>query len=539
VRSADGDLEESVNKLIVVATAGVLLAGAAGTASAAGPAWCKDASFGSDDYDLKDLSSKDPRQVIITFAKATCAPTPEAETGSAEIGRARQAWSKKLNMTEADWADAVAYAKSDYRSERFEYSTKDLAAFTPIDQFKAFLDGFSRTGGNAAFDDPFYIADAFDSRLSEVGRYGFIMECLELGGRSVTSIPSVTWALCQVDIDRFDAVKFSDQLRTDTAHGGELRMALRLRLLELPARLKEHAAEIQKLFAKDPAYKKVFEVVAKARTEWLAGAGADGKLGDLALAMDTGALFQSRRAFEGCESKTSAALAAEIAKLPAKTFAGMKDIRMDPYAGFAAAAGPVLMRIPAVSLASMPYILCHAKSGTADFLAAYLQDTPGYRGPRTAAITKVMAEKIELDDLNARIEYPPFSSRPYWRSHGTIGSAGGVVATAKVTEDVLTVELEKTLVKRMECIKSHRTNRISRILPNGDIEYEKICDQSGLVTHDTTWGAFKIRKDHAPLLKKGVMFSSVGGQDKGADVIAIWPNKNADVPSQVLGAVVK
>ena len=529
-----------MNKIVAITVGALAIAGAAGPAAAGVPAWCKDASFGSDRYDLKDLSAKDPRDVIIAFAKASCAPTPEAEAGRAEIEKARQAWSKKLTMTEDDWADAVAYAKSDYRSERFEFSTKDIAAFTPIDQFKALTDGFPRPGGNLPFDDPFYIADALDNHLSEVGRYAFIEACLKLGARSVTSIPSVTWAVCQGDIERFDPAKFSDQVRSDTAHGGEFRMSMRLRLLDLPAQLKEHAAEVQKLFAKDEAYKKIFDVVAKARTEWAAGTGANTKLVELAQTLDTAALSQSRKAFDGCEDKTAAALAAEIAKIPAKTFAGMKDIRDDPYKGFAAGAGPVLVKIPAVSLAAMPYILCRPKSGTADFLAAYVQDTPGYRGPRTAAISKVMAEKIVLDDMNARVEYPPFGSRPYTRSHGTIGSAGGVIATARTTGEVVTVDLEKLLIKRMECTQSHQTKRISRITADGKVEYEEICDKSGMVTHDATWGAFKIKKSYAALLKKGVMFSSVHGQgDEGADVVAIWPNKAAELPTLVLGAAVK
>jgi len=528
-----------VNRHLGLAIGALAFVAATEPAVAGVPAWCKGASFGSAGYDLKDLSATDPREVVIAFAKATCTPTPEAEAGRAEIEKARQAWTKKLRMTEDDWADAVVYANSDYRSEKLEFSTKDLAAFTPLDQYKALTDGFPRPGGNPPFREPFYLADAFEGRLSEVGRFAFIMECLSLGSQSVSSIPSVTWALCQVDIDRFDPVKFSEQVRSDTAHAGALRMSMRLRALELPAKLKEHAAEVQKLFAKDEAYKKVFDVVVKARTEWASEVGSNTKLIDLALAMDSGALSQSRKAFDGCEDKTATALTAEISKVPAKSFAGMKDVRMDPYAGFAAGAGPMLMKIPAVSLASMPYILCHSKSAIADFLAAYLQDTPGYRGPRTAAITKVMAEKIALDDMNAKIEYPPFGSRPYARSHGSIGSAGGVVATAKVVDDVVNVDLEKTLIKRMECIKSHSTNRISRILPDGKIEYESICDQSGLVTHDTTWGTFKIRKDYAPLLKKGVMFSSVGTNDKGSEVVALWASKSAELPSMVLGAAVK
>jgi hypothetical protein len=527
----------SVPALVAAAVGALVLAPQ--SAAAGVPAWCKDAAFGSEGYDLRDLSGRDPSDVIITFAKASCAPTPEARAGAAEIEKARQAWSKKLHMIDADWADAVAYAKVDGRADKLTYSTKDLAAFTPLDQYKALTDGFDRSGGNGPFTEPFYIADALESRLSEAGRYGFIEECLKLGDRSVTSIPSVTWALCQVDIERFDPVKLSEQLRGDTAHGGELRMAMRLRVLDLPARLKEQAAKVQQLLAKDEAYKKVFAVVAKARTEWAAGLGADTKLLALALALDGATFSQSRKAFEGCEDKTTAALTAEISKVPARTFAGMKDIRDDPYKGFAAGAGPALVKIPAVALAAVPFILCHVKSGTAEMLAAYLQETPGYRGPRTAAIAKVMLEKIALDDLNERIEYPPFDARPYTRSHGTIGSAGGVIAKVQATGDVITVDLEKLLIKRVECIQSHTTKRISRITADGKVEYEEICDKTGVVTHDGTWGAFKIKKAFAPLLKKGVMFSSIGGQDTGADIIAIWPNKKAELPSLVLGAAVK
>ena len=64
-----------MNKLVAFSVAALALAGSARAALAGAPAWCKDASFGSDRYDLKDLSAKDPRDVIITFAKATCAPT--------------------------------------------------------------------------------------------------------------------------------------------------------------------------------------------------------------------------------------------------------------------------------------------------------------------------------------------------------------------------------------------------------------------------------------------------------------------------------
>ncbi len=102
-----------MNKLVMVTVGALAVVGRVTAAQAGAPAWCKGASFDPARYDLKDLSAKDPRDVVIAFAKATCAPTPEAEAGRAEIDKARQAWSKRLSMTEDDWADAVAYAKSD------------------------------------------------------------------------------------------------------------------------------------------------------------------------------------------------------------------------------------------------------------------------------------------------------------------------------------------------------------------------------------------------------------------------------------------
>ena len=79
-----------------------------------------------------------------------------------------------------------------------------------------------------------------------------------------------------------------------------------------------------------------------------------------------------------------------------------------------------------------------------------------------------------------------------------------------------------------------------RILSDGRLEYESICLKSAVVTYDTTWTDFKINPAHVPLLKPGVKFSSVQLYNwPYADVVAIWPDKNATAPTLVLGAKLK
>jgi hypothetical protein len=101
------------------------------------------------------------------------------------------------------------------------------------------------------------------------------------------------------------------------------------------------------------------------------------------------------------------------------------------------------------------------------------------------------------------------------------------------------VTLERFIVKRKECVESHRGKRISRINPDGTIDYELICDKMGIVEYDQTWADFKIKAVYAPLLKKGVKFSAVNANDGAADLLVTWPNKKTDVPSWLLGAKVK
>ncbi|HEY0481248.1 MAG TPA: hypothetical protein VGD37_27220 [Kofleriaceae bacterium] len=290
------------------------------------------------------------------------------------------------------------------------------------------------------------------------------------------------------------------------------------------AKLDANSSDLRSVSSRDPG-QAISEVALKARAEWAGGVGGNTQLLQLVEANDSGALFHSRKLAEGCEARTAEALATAVSGIPAKAFTAMHDVRDDPYAGFAAAAGPLLANTPAVNLAATAFVECNRGTATADFLGEYLQRVPGVRGPRNAALGAVMGETFKFDDPDAKkLQYPPFDSRPYKRSGGAISSAGGVVKSVKPEGDALAVTLEKTSIMQEDCVQSHRTHRITRLKPDGTLEYESICDKTATVKHDTTWSNFKVNPAHARWLKPGVQFSSVQGSKFG-DVVAIWPNR--------------
>jgi hypothetical protein len=349
----------------------------------------------------------------------------------------------------------------------------------------------------------------------------------------------VKWAVCQYDVDKFDLAKFYQQLSSDTAHDGVVKMTLRFQGSEIPEHIKAYNERKAKQLKKDETYKKVFDVGAKAREGWTKGVGTNTKLLALVEDMDGAAMFRSRKLFEGCEEKTAEALATAVSTIPAKAFAGWHDDREMRKPGFAESAGPMLVNTPVVNLAAIAFAECQPETATGDYLASYLQDVPGHRGPRSASLGAIMGETFKFDDMDAgKLDYPKYGSRPYSRSGGAIMSAGGIVKSTKADKDTLTVSLEKTFVMQEDCVQSHSTNRLARINPDGRLEYESICDKTAMVKHDTTWMDFKVRTVFQKILKPGVTFSSLNHNNKPGDVIAIW-QKGAKTPSMVLGGTIK
>jgi hypothetical protein len=317
-------------------------------------------------------------------------------------------------------------------------------------------------------------------------------------------------------------------------------MLLRLEAFDLKQRLKAHADAVATARRDEPAYQRMFEVAARAREEWKALAAGQPELLALVGKVEAAHFSRSRSQREGCEATTAAALAKAVGALPAKTFAGMLDKRFDPTAGVAAAAGPTLVADPAVNLAATAFALCN-NDGTARFLATALETTPGNRGPRTLAFTRLLAEKLQLDDVDARISWPS-TDRPYRGGGSGMISAGGVIASTTVDGELVIVKFARMPVKRQECVESHTTSQIYKIHSDGRVEYEQVCDRMDTVIHDDQWMDFSVAKKYLPLLKKGVRISVIEppqGSDTGKEVIVTWPNGKADVPGWMLGATLR
>jgi hypothetical protein len=275
----------------------------------------------------------------------------------------------------------------------------------------------------------------------------------------------------------------------------------------------------------------------------------------LATALDSATFFQSASRLDGCEARTGEALRAAIGKLPAKAFAKMNDERNDPFKGFAATAGRVLGANPDVQLAAIPYIECQPTTGLAVFLSDAVSKFPGQRGPRSAALDKLMATPVQLAGT-AKLGYPSIRTRPYFLSHGSISSFGGVIKSVKPNGDSVTVEFEHTSFKQLDCISEHNTNRIDRILSNGEILYELICDRTAMVVHNNTVPPTEVDAKFAQLLKPGTRISLTNDAGHGGapaasgalpkrthraghavtELLAVWPNKTATGPTIVLGA---
>jgi len=520
-------------------TLAVIVAMLASHAAEAAPAWCKAADPSSPywpAFDAKELAATDPEKVVVALMAATCAPNDEATAHAAEIEKNRQAWGKRLGMSDADWGDVVAYASlMPYDRAKLDYSTKQLAQFTPLDQWLAITDGFVLPDGNGMFKDPSYVADVFGDGLSEVGRYAYIEQCLrEKGGVTSTAPPAAYWALCQADVEKLDVAKLYAELHADAAHNGSIKMVLRLSSLTIKQRLAEHATAVQAAWKRDPVYKKMFEVAAAGRAEWEASLAKQFKLLELVQQMDSAAWSQSRSQSAGCEAKTADALAGAVGKVPASTFKAMKDQRFDPFGGFVKAAAPVLLAVPEVNLAAIGYVLCQPKSGTAAFLLGGMPETLTFRGPRTTALTRLLASSFEPDGKNEQLQWP--ATRRMYAGGGGGSSAGGVVDSVKVDGNALVVKLEKMIVKTNDCVKSHTTRQIYRIYPDGRVQYQEVCDEWAMRTHDQQWADFRIKKAYEPLLKKGVKFSAVHSDGDADDVVVVWPSKTSNVPSWLVGA---
>jgi hypothetical protein len=493
--------------------------------------------------DVKHIAAdEEPRNALRDIVGRMCKPDSDAEDHMDELEAARKKWTARLELTEADWADVAVYATLG-QGERMSGSIrladdsdatrkKPWSSFDPIDQYVWITTPMGASGALSL--DTNYLVDAFGSRLSEIGRLAYV-------GRCIRSKMPVEWAMCQEDIDKLDFKKIGDELHANQKYGGHDKVRIRILAADLKSELATHADRVKKLMASDPGYAKVFEAAAAARKEWDQRAKTAGALLDLALLMDDGRASNSRKAFDGCEDKTWAAFKSAVATVPAKTFEGMHDDRKDGKRFLDVAMTPIIGN-PDAYLASIAFVTCmtvgQERGAKHDVLVRLLGEAlaywPGYRGPRTAAETAILAAGIALDDRDAKLEFP-HDQRPFGGDGGsTSGGGAGVVASLKPAGKTTTVGFKPQMVRQVQCAEARETHKVIQIRPDGQLVYETICVRNETVTVNKASDPQTVNPRYLEGVKPGMYVSIT------EDVVsAAWAAPGAATPTMVFGVPLK
>ena len=490
--------------------------------AAAAPAWCDSAAMKKVNSwtagGMDEVGSKDPLRAFPALVAQTCNPDRDADPK--QVDAARASWSTRLDLTEADWADLaawVALSQGERNGLNLKYFGTKLAlsAHDPLDQFAA----IAYTKYSAG--DAHYLTDVLDTRLSEAGRLAYIRTCLD-------SRKPAEWAMCNDDILALDAKKLSAEIRSNKTRPAHERAMVRIVFEQMRPRIAERAAAVKELQAEEPGYAKLFEIASAARKSHRIPA----ETLSVALAMDDAAVTNSNKAYAGCDDKTWPVLKAAIAAIPASKFANLKD---EPGNTFLDNVANVLVNDPAASVAAGAHVICHSADADAlvQALAENMARWAGYRGPRNAALTAMMAANVELDQRGAQVEWPTI--RRFGSVSGeTIMFAGrGAVSGFKADGDKATVEFVKKLRKETVCTDWKDTNRVIAISPSGTFIYDYICTKHGTITKNDAPAPQKVHARYAEGVKVGTTVSVTTGV-----VAAVWA-KGAAAPSFVLGVPVK
>ena len=526
--------------------------GPAATA-AAGPApasyaWCKglrDESVGdstgiTDTNNLKsalDLEA-DVFIAVPLIAQLLCFPSDVTRPRRGALEAARRVWMQRLAADERDWAaDLVPWAALRHADRmamlnRVVYPQRDAAwsAAGPLEQW-AMLSP-RRGTVNASY----YRADALPP--TQAGRLGIVEQCLAAGGAGDEPQPAA-WAICQPDIEALDLGALAAEVRSEAGRPLADRIALRAAAAEVQRRLPEHAAKVKQIMARDPAYAKLFELAKAARGEWQARAAARADLIAAVRAMEDAHATGSRKALAGCAARTWPLFAAAVGKLPAKRF---ENLRGDPASAttfFDAAIGPILQD-PDAYLAANALVACEgATDHLTAALAGGLAHWPGFRGPRTAALTAIRLADLQPDRRGEQIAVPsaalPFAPEQGARSIGELrASAVGVIASITDRGDTVRVTFPATSELQDQCAGRRRTNRISRIDDSGNVIYESICTHWKTVRVDTTLRPVDVAKRYAAGLAAKRFVSIIAGVPE-----AVWARPGAPTPLAAFGALLR
>ena len=496
---------------------------AASTASAiAAPPWC--ATPGVERLDVPDLQSlyREPEahRALYGIVAATCVPDNDARAQATKIERLRLDWTKKLYMIEVDWADVAHWSTSDLSNRMDSMFTRPddklaFSAFTPAHQFERM----------EADPDPAYLADLLGERLTQAGRMGYLLRCLKG--------PPLAWAMCADDVAAFDAAKLSAEVRADTRLDGHQRTRLRLDAFELAPELAKHAARVRDTLASDPAYAQMFAIAKTAPAEM---AKVPSALRTLVAELDDARRTRSRKASDGCVDRTWSVLSGVVAKIPASTFTGFDPDRRHAFLEQAYAK---VVASPEGYLAALSFAMCHAIAGNGDTLVHTIHELiarwPGFRGPRTATHSLVLAAGITFDDRDQKLEAPEVHRGwLHFTLNGRNDRGTGTVETVKRDGDKLVVAFAKVKGTQQKCVRGRYTNRVTQIRSDGVLVYEYICLEERTETYaEPPAPPQELDPRYATGIAPGMFITAIEG------VVVVAYAKGKKTPSYLTGVALK
>ena len=244
-------------------------------------------------------------------------------------------------MNDADWSDAVAWVKERGFSDSedsIQITEKTLASLMPMDQYVVTRYGFKDEGGYGAGTNgdwnSRYRADALEDVMTETGRLGVLEHCFTNNSPTRADDALVEWAILRRRHPEVRRQQVRDRgARRYGAH--ESSGCACIHIVRRRARPREEAAIAQKLIKKDDAYKKLFAAREGSRGLAQGRSATNKELLELVQAMDSDALFHSRKQTAGCEDKTQKALATRWRRSRRSVQAACTTIREDPFKGFA------------------------------------------------------------------------------------------------------------------------------------------------------------------------------------------------------------
>lgn len=483
------------------------------------PAWCADA--GNIHAGIDTALGDDFDRSLPAIVGVICNPTDDTQRSyRAKVEANRQAWMKRLGMNEADWAgDVMEWLQipealrngSEVSGKGGVWSTRG-----PVQQF-ALLDQLGGVAGH-------YVADAL--KLTQAGRLAYLLQCVRTTYSADNNKP-LDWAACLPDVERLDVAALGQELRTDKDSTSEERMTVRRTLDDLQRRLPKFKAKLDKLLA-DPAYAKMVDVGTKAATAWPSVAKDHADLLALVqIADDVRSGNASQLA--NCAEKSRDALIAAIAAVGTSGFTGAPD----GARSYETLLAPISRGIDGY-LAADAYVSCN--SGT-DAIAGYIEQAmegPGYRGPRTAALTAMIEAGAYSDKHSEQFDTGSirFSGRSYTGTQS--GDREGVIAAARRKGDRVTVEFPKKSHIEDQCAKWVRTNRVERITEYGQLIYEERCTKRHKVSVNDTPSPVTVDARYAAGLEPGAYLIASQGY-----VLAVWADATAKQPKVVLGVELK